>query len=199
MKRRKSITKGAVLLFNTPRSFGIILLICISLSGCLSQGKENQINQNSDSPDPAPDYIFQDVTHYYYEDGIKKTMIMFESGEYYSEGEELYVENCTYIYYDIDGNVNSRGSSDRAKIFNNGSLIISEDNVVIISETNNAVLETEYLEWHADEEQFVTDRFVTVTRTNGDIITGYGMLADLAIRFVTINKDAKGSFKEDQD
>jgi LPS export ABC transporter protein LptC len=199
MKRRKSITKGAVLLFNTPRSFGIILLICISLSGCLSQGKENQINQNSDSPAPAPDYIFQDVTHYYYEDGIKKTMIMFESGEYYSEGEELYVENCTYIYYDIDGNVNSRGSSDRAKIFNNGSLIISEDNVVIISETNNAVLETEYLEWHADEEQFVTDRFVTVTRTNGDIITGYGMLADLAIRFVTINKDAKGSFKEDQD
>jgi LPS export ABC transporter protein LptC len=169
------------------------------LSGCLSQGKENQINQNSDSPAPAPDYIFQDVTHYYYEDGIKKTMIMFESGEYYSEGEELYVENCTYIYYDIDGNVNSRGSSDRAKIFNNGSLIISEDNVVIISETNNAVLETEYLEWHADEEQFVTDRFVTVTRTNGDIITGYGMLADLAIRFVTINKDAKGSFKEDQD
>ena len=184
-------------MFNTVRSFGIILLICVSLSGCLNKRKETQINLNGDTLEPAPDYIFQGVTHYYYEDGIKKTMIKFENGEYYSEREELYIENCTYIYYDMNGNVNSRGSSERAKIYNNGSLIISEDNVVIISETNNAVLETEYLEWHGDEEQFVTDRFVTITRTNGDIITGYGMLADLAIRFVTINKDAKGSFIED--
>ena len=183
-------------MFNTPRSFGIILLICVSLSGCLSKGKESRINQSGDSSGPVPDYIFQNVTHYYYEDGIKKSMIMFESGEYYSEHEELYVVKCNYIYYDIDGTVSSRGSSDRAKIFNNGSLIISEDNVVIISETNNTVLETEYWEWHGDEEQFITDRFVNVTRTNGDIITGYGMLADIAIRFVTINKDAKGSFTE---
>ena len=184
-------------MFNTGRSFGIILLICVSLSGCLNKGKETRDDHKDDTLEPAPDYIFQDVTHYFYEDGIKKTVVMFESGEYYSEGEELSVEMCTYIYYDINGNVNSRGSSDRARIYNNGSLIVSEDNVVIISETNKAVLETEYLEWHGDEEQFVTDRFVTITRTNGDIITGYGMLADIAIRFITINKDAKGSFIED--
>ncbi len=186
-------------MFNKLKSVGIILLISVSLSGCLSKGKESRINQDSDSSEPVPDYILQDVTHYYYENGIKKSTIMFESGEYYSEREELYIENCNYIYYNKDGTISSRGSSDRAKIFNNGSLIISEDNVVVISETNNAVLETEYLEWHGDEEQFITDRFVTITRTNGDIITGYGMLTDLSIRFVTINKDAKGSFAEDQD
>ncbi len=118
---------------------------------------------------------------------------------------DIPVNDCTNLVhalncvYDIDGTINTTGSSDRAKIFDNGALIISEDNVVIISEKNDAVLETEYLEWHGDKDQFITDHFVTITRSNGDIITGYGMVADLAIRFVTIDKNAKGSFIENQD
>jgi LPS export ABC transporter protein LptC len=186
-------------LFKNPESFAILFLIFVILMGCSGREKGGQFAREGDSEERVPDYVFNNVTHYYYEDGVKKTTIMFESGEYYSDEEELSVEKCNYIYYDINGNINSRGSSDRARIYDDGSLIISEDNVVLISETNNAVLETDYLEWHGTEEQFVTDHFVKITRTNGDIITGYGMLADLAISFITIQKDAKGSFIENQD
>jgi hypothetical protein len=58
------------------------------------------------------------------------------------------------------------------------------------------VLETEYLEWHGGQEQFITDRFVTITRTNGDTISGIGLLSDVALRLVTIHKNVKGSFEE---
>ena len=184
-------------MFKIPKSFAILLLIFIFFSGC--SGKEDLFAPNGDQRERVPDYVLRNVTHYYYEDGVKKSTIVFESGEYYSDEEELDVENCNYIYYDINGNIKSRGSSDRARVYKGGSLIISEDNVVLISETNNAVLETDYLEWHGNEEQFITDRFVKITRTNGDIITGYGMLADLALSFVTIQKDARGSFTEDRD
>jgi LPS export ABC transporter protein LptC len=177
----------------------VFFLIAVILSGCSGKERESHGAPVDGSGERVPDYILHNVTHYYYENGIKKSTITFETGEYYSDQEELYVEKCNYIYYDMNGNVKSRGSSDRARIFNNGSLIISEDNVVLVSETNSAVLETDYLEWHGDEESFTTDSFVTITRTNGDIITGYGMVADLAISLVTIQKDAKGSLTENQD
>jgi hypothetical protein len=37
---------------------------------------------------------------------------------------------------------------------------------------------------------------VRITRKNGDTISGRGMVADLALRFITIQSDVKGSFKE---
>ena len=186
-------------MFSKHKSLVVLLLMIVSLGGCFSKVKDSLTVQGGDHTERVPDYVIHNVTHYYYENGIKKSKITFESGEYYSDREELNVENCNYIYYDKDGNIKSKGSSDRAQIFKGGSLIISEDNVVLVSETNNAVLKTDYLEWHGDEEQFYTDHFVTITRTNGDIITGYGMLADIALRFITIQKNARGSFTENQD
>jgi lipopolysaccharide export system protein LptC len=57
-------------------------------------------------------------------------------------------------------------------------------------------LNTEYLEWHGNENQFTTDRFVTITQENGDTISGVGMVADIGLKKVSIKKDVKGSFRE---
>ncbi len=174
----------------------VLVFLFIVLNGCGGKASRLSEEESGASRKRIPDYIIHDVTHYYYEGGIKKTEIIFDEGDYYSDEEKLYVENCSFIYYDIDGEINSRGRSERAIVLNNGSIILAEENVVITSETNGAVLETEYLEWHGGQEQFITDRFVTITRTNGDTISGIGLLSDVALRFITIHKNVKGSFEE---
>jgi hypothetical protein len=36
---------------------------------------------------------------------------------------------------------------------------------------------------------------VTITRKNGDILQGIGMITDVALRYVQVKKDVKGKIK----
>jgi len=82
-------------------------------------------------------------------------------------------------------------------LYQDESLLIAEEDVVVISAVNGARLDTEYLEWIGKEDRFSTDRFVTITRENGDILTGMGMDADVALQFITIRKNVKGSIRSE--
>ncbi|MBN2322866.1 MAG: LPS export ABC transporter periplasmic protein LptC [Spirochaetes bacterium] len=144
----------------------------------------------------VPDYILYEVVHHHYENGSRKVKILFDKGRYFSNGSELLVEKCRFVYYDRKGDVISSGSSNRARLFEEGTQLVAEENVIVISEENGGRLDTEYLEWHEDTNQFTTDRFVTITQKNGDMISGIGMVADIGLKKVTIKRDVKGSFRE---
>lgn len=173
--------------------FTLLLFLLPAYGGGIKDGSTPDASEYQDKI--LPDYVLKNVKHYHYEEGILRLEVTFEDGEYYSAEQELHIANCSFLYYDIDETLISRGRSKRAKIFSEQSLIIAENDVVIISEVNGGVLETEYLEWHGHEERFVTDRPVTITRRNGDTISGKGMIADIALRFVTLESDVKGSFR----
>lgn len=184
------------------RIIKIILLTLFALSLLSYCGKKGNKEASGISPSSnklTPDYTIQEVTHYHYEDGILRVKITFERGEFYSSLNELYVENANFVYYDMKGKPLSRGSSKKAKVYQDRSELIAEDSVVVISDVNGGKLETEYLEWRGDENQFVSDKFVKITRTNGDTLGGVGLVADLALRYITIKKDVRGQFREKRD
>ena len=184
------------------RYFQFNICVLLLFSFCLVGCSDNEKSRTGEVPDikeeQVPEYSLMEVKHYHYKDGLLRLEITFEEGEYYSDTEELNIDNCTYIYYDINETIVSKGRSRKAKVFDNQSLIIAEKDVVIISEVNGAVLETDYLEWHGKEEQFVTERPVTITRQNGDMISGIGMIADITLRYITIKKGVTGSFSDTQ-
>jgi len=166
--------------------------ILIFLTGCKITSHP-AVSPSQDGPqETLPVYVLRDVTYYYYRDGYLQVKIVFETGEYYTEADELRIDNCTFLYYDINENILSRGRSKNATIYADRSLIVAEDDVVITSELNGGVLETDHLEWHGDKEQFLTESFVNLTRRNIDSITGTGLVADIALRTVTIKKDVRG-------
>jgi LPS export ABC transporter protein LptC len=164
----------------------------IFLSGCGNISRSGDSQKKEPPRETLPEYVMKDVTYYYYRDGYLQVKMDFETGKYYAEKEELRIANCAFLYYDINENILSRGRSKRATIYADRSLIIAEDEVVIISELNGGVLETDRLEWHGDKEQFLTESLVNLTRRNIDSITGKGMVADIALRKVTIKKDVRG-------
>ena len=175
----------------------VMLLFFIPLSLSYGMKKDGDEVEHTDEESVVPDYILHDVIHFHYEEGSLKVKVNFEKGNYYNDLGELRVENCQFVYYDINNDVVSRGSSNKAKLYSNNSVLVAEENVVVISEENKGKLETEYLEWHGDENQFTSDRFVKITQENGDTISGVGMIADVGLKKVTIKKDVRGSFREE--
>jgi LPS export ABC transporter protein LptC len=173
----------------------VILVIVTVIVGCSAKVNKVGTPPYSGYEDVIPDYILQDVTHYHYEEGVLVFEVVFQRGEYYASADELYIENCNFIYYDMEGNVISRGSSENARVYSSQFIIKAENNVVVVSEENSCVLETEYLEWRGADRQFNTEKFVTITRENGDTISGRGMVADLALSVCTITSDVRGSFQ----
>ena len=192
MRRVKSV-RNATLCF-------IILMIpalCIGGKPGGKPGDKVDVPEEPYTAEETPDYKLRDVVHYTYQEGDLRVMMEFENGLYYADVEELHIENCSYVYYDRFGEVESRGKSRRATLYEDDSYLEAEDDVVVISEVNGTKLETDYLEWYGTRDQFVTESFVTVTRTNGDILQGIGMTADVALNYVTIKKDVRGSVRNE--
>jgi LPS export ABC transporter protein LptC len=171
----------------------LILTVLFLLPAC-SRSRDAELKNEVKDAENLPAYKLQDVTHYQYEEGILRLELTFERGSYFTNRDELRVENCSFVYYDIDGEKVSTGSSKEAVLFKNKSLLIAQNDVVVVSEVNRGKLETEYLEWKGKVDRFVTDQFVTMTRENGDTLQGIGMITDVALNYVTIKKDVKGSF-----
>ena len=172
----------------------LFALVFIPMVAACGAGKEEGAEAFDEDAEKVPDYVFHEVVHHHYEDGVRKVKVIFETGWYFSD--ELLVENCRFVYYDRRGEVLSKGSSRRAKLNAEGTELIAEEDVVVISEENKGRLNTEYLEWHSSDNQFTSDRFVKITQENGDTIFGVGMVADIGLQRVTIKRDVKGSIGE---
>ena len=169
----------------------LLIILLHGVIACEKRDRRSEV-ESVKASEMLPAYSLEDVTHYQYEAGILKAKLIFEKGDFFEELQELRVENCRFVYYDSNGDSVSRGHSNRATLYEGNSLLVAEDDVVVISEENRATLKTDYLEWRGDSSQFVTDRFVTITRENGDILQGTGMITDLALNYVTVNKNVEG-------
>jgi LPS export ABC transporter protein LptC len=187
--------KGRCLSALKPRLACAALALLI-LAGCgMDRGKKSAA-EAAGGETQLPEYVLRGVTHSLYEEGVLKLQVAFEKGAYFADRRELAVEKCAYVYYDSEGNVLSRGRSKRATLFSDVPRLVADDDVVVVSEVNGGVLETGHLEWLGRSNQFTTNDFVTVRRLNGDMISGKGMVADLALRVVTIKRNVKGQFQE---
>ena len=174
--------------------FSLAILLLYTFLGCTRSDRKSEAG-SGEVPVVLPAYSLEAVTHYQYEAGKLKIMVMFEYGDFFEELGELRVEKCRFVYYDSNGDSVSSGHSNKATLYEGNSLLAAEDNVVVTSEENRAMLKTDYLEWRGDSSQFVTDRFVTITRENGDTLQGTGMITDLALNYVTVQRDVKGSME----
>jgi len=172
----------------------LVISMLYTFLGCTQRDAKSE-SKSTETSGMLPAYSLEQVTHYQYEAGKLKIKVMFENGDFFEELQELRVEKCRFVYYDSNGDSVSSGHSNKATLYEGNSLLVAEGNVVVTSEENRAMLKTDYLEWRGDSSQFVTDRFVTITRENGDTLQGTGMITDLALNYVTVNRNVKGNME----
>ena len=101
-------------------------------------------------------------------------------GEYIKGSREKFVI-ASKVYFPTGRDINERGVS-RKHIFHAVDASLKR-------------LQTDYLEWRGKSSQFVTDSFVTITRENGDTLQGTGMITDVALNYVTVKNNVRGSME----
>jgi len=100
------------------------------------------------------------------------------------------------FYYKKDRSIDAFVSSDRGVIGVDDQDLSLFGNVVVKSR-NDTILKTEELHWCDDIKKVFTDKFVYIKKNNGDIITGYGMIADIDLDKVIMKKvDMEGKFND---
>lgn len=174
--------------------FLIVLAVMFAISGCTIydkkiKGSDGLVDSHENG---KSDYVLEGVTHYHYENGVLKILIEFDEGYYYKNDDKLEMFNCRFEYYEEDGDLASRGEARTAFLYSLKSKLIAIGNVVVVSEKNGTTLKTDELQWDGDSERFNTDSYVEITSRKGDVITGRGMVADIALRFVRIKHNVKG-------
>jgi LPS export ABC transporter protein LptC len=167
--------------------------LLVSLALCAAGTRETSLPPEPEGP--VPRYSLEQVQHFHYQQGDLRVKVAFEHGEFFSESGELRVEKCSFVYYDSSGAPLSRGSSQRAVLFENRSRLEASRDVEIVSAVNGATLRTEHLVWEGGENRFTTEEEVLITRENGDILQGVGMVADVALNVVTIQRNVHGRIR----
>jgi len=180
-------------------NISLLLLILLFVTDCkkvVKLSSKTSINSNKKYyKQKVPDYIVYDVTHYHYNEGKISVQLKFKKGTYFSDDALLKIENCDFIYYDKNGDVSSKGHANRADLYMQDSYMKAWDDIKVESIKNGAILNTSYLEWNGDNDNFVTDKAVVITQKNGDSISGIGMVTDIALSYATIKKNVKGVIK----
>jgi LPS export ABC transporter protein LptC len=173
-----------------------VLILLLFVSPVLMGSKPMELPP-PETEEERPRYSLNDVLHYHYQDGVLRLEVSFTHGDFFSEAGELRVENCRFVYYDETGAPLSRGNSNRATLFENQSRLVAQDDVVVFSEVNGGTLTTEHLVWEGSESRFTTEEEVVMTRKNGDILQGEGMVADVALNYVVIKRNVHGRIRSE--
>lgn len=100
-------------------------------------------------------------------------------------------------YFDKQGNLSSTFKSDYAFYQAEANLYKGVGNVIVQNVTNGDQLNTEELFWDPTNEQFYTEKFVTI-RTEDEIHTGEGLTANQDFTSYTILKPSGTFTIEDQ-
>ncbi len=94
----------------------------------------------------------------------KRDMVLFDGG-------------IEVDFYNPDGEHTSNLVAEEGRMWENIGKIEAFKNVVVTTDSG-MVLKTQYLVWEQQEEKIHTDKMVTITTRDGDVLTGQGFESD---------------------
>lgn len=153
--------------------WGLISFIVVLLLASCRNRKELMDEPLYEGPVVSMDSIFTKMS-----DSADVVLILKAAKQHNFEGgdkewpEGLYLENM-----DDQGEIISTFQADYVYFTADENLYHAEGNVIVQSMENGDELNTEELFWNPSEEQFYTDRFVTI-QSEDEIHTGEGLTAN---------------------
>lgn len=162
-----------VMAFAHDRFFVCGVVICCLLALSCQKRKELLDQPVYEGPLVSMDSIYTKMS-----DSAKVTVILKAAQQYNYEGGDREWPKGLYLeYLDDDGEVVSTFRADYVYYTFKDNLYRSEGNVVVKSLDNEDELNTEELFWNPSDEEFYTDRFVTI-QSDDEVHTGEGLRAD---------------------
>lgn len=149
-----------------------LFLLLVVTSGCKNR-KELIDEPLFDGPILSMDSVFTKMS-----DSAKLVMTLRAAKQNDFEGGDREWPESFYLeYLDDQGNVTTTFKADYVYYTDKENLYKAEGNVIVKNLENGDELNTEELYWSPSDEEFYTDRFVTI-QTDDEIHTGEGLTAN---------------------
>ncbi len=145
-------------------------------------------------PMDIPDQVMENTTITFTEQGIKSAVVQSKHLAVYEKLDLKKAKGVRVDFYDQEGNHTSFLVADSGLIQEKRQNLEALGNVVVTTE-EGIKLETSSLRWDPQKRKIVTDDFVKITKKK-DVVTGYGLEADEALKHLVIKKRVKGKITE---
>ncbi len=132
----------------------------------------------------------------YSDEGIVKIVIKAPKELSFDGGNKEWPQGIFLEIYDPDTRkITTTFKSDRAYYYHDEDYYVGEGDVVVLNLETGDELTTEQLFWKPKEDQFSTEKFVTIKESDGEIHTGTGLIAsqDFATYEITNPKGSLNS------
>ncbi|MAX80712.1 MAG: LPS export ABC transporter periplasmic protein LptC [Crocinitomicaceae bacterium] len=166
------------LLYKAKNTFlkSILVIFTGMLFSCGNTNKE--IDEIAMVEEGFPNETTENATIYYSDSAVVKVKLQAPIiDRYYGEEERSeFPEGVDVEFYDKEGNVDSKITSNWAVQYTKDELMEARDDVVVINKKGEK-LNTEHLVWDRKGKEIYSDAFVKIT-TADEIIYGDGLLSN---------------------
>lgn len=167
------------------------IILAASFIACASTETPQHVEDDTDYPDTQLD----DATIVFTEDGITSVIVEAQHIDRWQSCDSTEADSVFIRFYDKEGAERSSLTADRGLIREKSEKVNVYGNVVAINE-DSTILRTESLEWDPETQLITTEDYVEIERTNGDVLTGYGLKGDRNLQELEILRDVKGKVLE---
>jgi LPS export ABC transporter protein LptC len=168
----------------------ILILLSSIVIGCskTEYPREKGVDAN------IPDASLEDATIILSRDGKKEAVVEARHIDRWETKDSTEAKIVKIILYDSLGIGRSTLTGKRGLLREKSARFSIYGDVVGVSK-DSAVLKTQSLFWNPDTKKITTDDFVEINRKNGDIIKGWGMIADRDLQNIEITRNVSGIVK----
>lgn len=171
----------------------ILLSCCFSLLSCGEKG-QNAVTEKKLTP--LPDAEIVDFITRGYKNGSLSWYIKAKKADIYNNKRITRFFFLHLYNYGKDGSLKSTASANEGTLWEETEDILLKGDVMILNE-EKTLLETDSLKYVRREKKIKTSARVKITRKNGDILRGKGLIADIGLKKLEILSQVRiNSFKK---
>jgi LPS export ABC transporter protein LptC len=173
------------------QTFWLICALSLIIWGCQAE----PAFQYEEVSDEIPDQEARNITIINSNGDLLEYQMKAKYIRIFEEKNYTYADTAEIISYDRFGEIETVLTCDQAELDETKNIFIGKGNVVVTSE--NAILETEYLRWNRNTDQFEAKEGVKIIREN-NIMRGQEMRSDAAMSKIEITRvSAEGKLSEE--
>lgn len=168
----------------------VIILLVAVIAGC----SKTEFPKEKVAPGDIPDASLDDATIILSQDGKQEAVVDAKHIDRWEAKDSTEATTVKIVLYDSLGVGHSTLTGKRGLLREKSAKFAIYGDVVAISK-DSTTLQTQSLFWNPDTKKITTDDYVEIHRKNGDLIKGWGMIADRDLQNIEITRDVSGKVK----
>lgn len=172
------------------RTIVIALLLIVAIAGC----SKTEYPRDKETPANIPEASLDDATIILSQDGKQEAVVDAGHIDRWEMKDSTEATTVRIVLYDSLGVGHSTLTGKRGLLREKSAKFAIYGDVIGVSK-DSTILQTQSLFWNPETKKITTEDYVEIFRKNGDVIRGWGMIADRDLQNIEITRNVSGKVK----